>query len=132
MPKALTSAPKAKTIASAARSFRREKSPIPDRRGSAHSSLAGTRVARTTLSCGQAWIQSRQKVQSMLPVFFGRKRPSSQPCWRTIDGSAGSRGPFVESWVSQMGQGSGSRNRPPQGGAGGGPEVNRAHGGGKL
>ena len=71
MPNAFSSAPKVNTIASAARSLRCEKYPIPERRGSVNSSLPGNRLKMPMLSCGQAWTQSRQKVQSMFPTLRG-------------------------------------------------------------
>src|SRR6266849_53555 len=44
--------------------------------------LHGKEASSETFSCGQAWTQSRQRVQSMLLVFFGWKSSNSQPrCW---------------------------------------------------
>ena len=48
-------------------------------------------MIRATLSCGHACTQSRQNVQSRLPTFDGRNRPSSQPRWTT--GADGARRP---------------------------------------
>jgi hypothetical protein len=64
MPNAFSSEPNVKTMASAARSLRRENRPMPERIGSVISSPAGRRLMMPTLSCGQACTQSRQKVQS--------------------------------------------------------------------
>src|SRR5207247_5343801 len=41
--------------------------------------LPGKEASSETFSCGQAWTQSRQRVQSMLLVFFGWKSSNSQP-----------------------------------------------------
>src|SRR5271165_473202 len=54
---------------------------MPERSGSTISSAAGTRLRMPMLSCGQAWTQSRQNVQSMLPTLRGWNRASSQPRW---------------------------------------------------
>ena len=51
----------------------------------------------------------------MFPVFFGRNRPSSQPCWRTTEGSAGSRAPLMQSCVVHVTQASASRTRTSRG-----------------
>ncbi len=106
MPKAFSSAPKVKTRASAERSLRLEKKPTPERRGSVHSSLPGSRLSRATFSCGQAWTQSRQKVQSMFPFFSGRKSISSHPRCTTVPAC---RVPVMQSSVSQVAQTSVSR-----------------------
>ena len=76
--------PKTNNTASPAMSGRRASQPTPERlRGSA-SSNPGRRVVNAMLSWGHACTQSRQNVQSMLPTFNGRNRPSSQPRWTVI------------------------------------------------
>src|ERR1700682_5185867 len=91
---AFTKAPNTKISASAATSGRFDRRPIPK-------PLAGITAWIPTLSCGQAWTQSRQKVQSKLPVFFGWNRYSSQPRWVWL--------PRMQSWVRHDPQTLGSR-----------------------
>src|SRR5262245_46463928 len=46
------------------------------------SCVPGVEASNETFSCGQAWTQSRQKVQSMLLVLRGWKSCNSHPrCW---------------------------------------------------
>src|SRR5580698_7263318 len=53
------------------------------------------------LSCGQAWTQSRQNVQSILPTLRGWNRANSQP--RIVTRSeTGSRLPRMQSLVWQL------------------------------
>ena len=58
------------------------------------------------LSFGQAWMQSRQKVQSMLPAFRGTNRFISQPRFGLGGGL-----PRMQSLVSQLVHTAGWRTR---------------------
>ena len=46
--------------------------------------VPGIEASKETFSCGQAWTQSRQEVQSMLPVLRGTKSCNSHPCCRSF------------------------------------------------
>ena len=76
---AFRKAPNVKITTSAATSMRRLNRPMPERYGSVHSSAVGVRASSPMLSYGQAWTQSRQKVQSMFPALRGWNSASSQP-----------------------------------------------------
>src|SRR5262245_53461856 len=71
IPAALANAPKTSTRTSAAMSGRRPNLPRPERKQSCHNCEPGTLATTPTFVCGQAWTQSRQNVQSMLPDFRG-------------------------------------------------------------
>ena len=79
MPAALAKAPKASTTIRAARSGRLLNRPSPSERDRATDRFPGRPARMPMLSCGQAWIQSRQNVQSMLLDFRGWYRWSSHP-----------------------------------------------------
>ena len=71
--------PMTTTRARAARSGRRENSPIDERSRSLQRSDPGIVASTPTLSWGQARTQSRQNVQSMFPAFCGMYKSSSHP-----------------------------------------------------
>jgi len=68
---AFTKAASTSTKTSAAMSMRVENFPIDDRIGSRRISCTGVMANRPMLSWGQAFTQSMQSVQSMLPAFCG-------------------------------------------------------------